>query len=67
MMFLQTILQHPKGPSALKRAIPWADLATFLTRTSHWAMRGMARVGRVEGNDGRLMDKDIGHTRRRIH
>jgi hypothetical protein len=31
LMLLQTILQHPEGLSALERAIPWSDLATFLT------------------------------------
>jgi len=29
-MFLQTILRHPEGLSALKRAISWADLAAFI-------------------------------------
>src|SRR6266404_1120701 len=35
LMFLQTLLRHPEGLSALERAIPWADLATFLTRAPH--------------------------------
>ena len=30
LMFLQTILRHPEGLSALKRAISWADLAAFI-------------------------------------
>ncbi|KAI9433991.1 hypothetical protein H4582DRAFT_1983834 [Lactarius indigo] len=35
LMFLQTILRHPEGLSALERAIPWGDLAAFLTRAPH--------------------------------
>ena len=35
LMFLQTIVRHPDGLSALERAIPWADLAAFLTRAPH--------------------------------
>jgi protein SMG6 len=35
LMFLQTIVRHPEGLSALERAIPWADLAVFLTRAPH--------------------------------
>lgn len=35
LMFLQTILRHPEGLSALERAIPWADLAVFLSRAPH--------------------------------
>ncbi|KAH9053859.1 hypothetical protein EDB87DRAFT_1676684 [Lactarius vividus] len=35
LMFLQTILRHPEGLSALERAIPWTDLAAFLTRAPH--------------------------------
>ena len=27
LMFLQTVVRHPQGLSALERAIPWADLA----------------------------------------
>ena len=35
LMFLQTIVRHPEGLSALERAIPWADLAMFLARAQH--------------------------------
>ena len=35
LMFLQTIVRHPEGLSALERTIPWADLAVFLTRAPH--------------------------------
>ncbi|KAI9455599.1 hypothetical protein BJY52DRAFT_638264 [Lactarius psammicola] len=35
LMFLQTILRHSEGLSALERAIPWTDLAAFLTRAPH--------------------------------
>jgi protein SMG6 len=35
LMFLQTILRHPEGRSALEHAIPWADLVVFLTRAPH--------------------------------
>ena len=36
-MFLRTILWQPEGlpPLRLERAIPWADLAAFLTRAPH--------------------------------
>jgi len=34
-MFLQTILRHPEGFSALERAVPWTDFAAFLTRAPH--------------------------------
>ncbi|KAH9057140.1 hypothetical protein EDB83DRAFT_2390413 [Lactarius deliciosus] len=61
LMFLQTILRHPEGLSALEACHPldrtWPQ---FLTRAPHndkldknsvlledWAMRGMAWVGRV--------------------
>jgi protein SMG6 len=32
LTFLQTILRHPEGLATFERAIPWADLAAFLTR-----------------------------------
>ena len=35
LVFLQTILQHLEGLSALERAIPWANLAVFLKRVPH--------------------------------
>lgn len=35
LMFLQTIIWHLEGLSALKCAIPWEDLAVFLTCVPH--------------------------------
>ena len=35
LTFLQTILRHPEGLAAFERAIPWTDLAVFLTRGPH--------------------------------
>jgi hypothetical protein len=32
LTFLQTVLRHPDGLAMFERAIPWVDLATFLSR-----------------------------------
>ena len=32
LTFLQTVLRHPEGLATFERAIPWADLATFLAQ-----------------------------------
>ncbi len=31
LTFLQTVLRHPEGLASLERAVPWADLAAFLS------------------------------------
>jgi protein SMG6 len=41
LTFLQTVLRKPEGLVALERAIPWTDLAAFLSQgpraSSSWA------------------------------
>ncbi|KAI0303402.1 hypothetical protein B0F90DRAFT_1911396 [Multifurca ochricompacta] len=32
LTFLQAVLRHPEGLATLERAVPWADLAVFLSR-----------------------------------
>ena len=32
LTFRQTVLRHPEGLAMFERAIPWTDLATFLSR-----------------------------------
>ena len=55
LMFLQTVLRHPEGLAIFERAIPWADLATFLGRgprvsSNHTQSEKLSKSGILPGN-----------------